>query len=176
MNNRNLEEREEALPAGSTGHLVGCHNESVADLQQDKALILAAYHGHEKNVANLLDAGANLQTKDKALIVAASIGHEKMVEKLLATGAIDDAHVEFAYASIGHEKIVEKLLVAGANVDVQDNDGDTALILAAYVGREKIVEKLLAAGANVDVQNRNGETALSHAADRSHKESFAPKL
>ena len=45
-------------------------------------------------------------------------------------------------------------------LDVQDNKGYTALILAAYNGQGEAVEHLLGAGANACVQDKRGNTAL----------------
>ena len=46
----------------------------------------------------------------------------------------------------GHEPCLSLLLAAGAEVDATDEDGDTALTLAAYEGHEACVTALLAAG------------------------------
>jgi ankyrin repeat protein len=49
-------------------------------------------------------------------------------------------------------------------LDLTDNQGNTALILAAD-GRElKTVRALIAAGARVNIQNKEGQTALMEAA------------
>ena len=58
------------------------------------------------------------------------------------------------------ERLVELLLEREAALDLQDYDGDSALILAAYQGLERIVEMLLDRGAAVDLQNSSGVTAL----------------
>ena len=59
---------------------------------------------------------------------------------------------------MGNYAVVEKLLV---DVNIQNNDGDTALILAAREGHGIVVEKLLGAqGITVDKKNKHGSTAL----------------
>ena len=61
-------------------------------------------------------------------------------------------------------RAVDSLLLCGANVDVQDRDGNTALMLASYAEwrDHRIAERLLKAGANVNATGRNGSTALRY--------------
>ena len=62
------------------------------------------------------------------------------------------------------------LLDRGANPDIQDNDGDTALIIASSRGYRKIVKLLLENGSNVDIINNKGYTALSLASSREYED------
>ena len=72
-------------------------------------------------------------------------------------------------AGAGHEEIVAKLLAARANPNVQDADGNSALMLAVS-GREdgscypRIVTRLLAAGADPNLKDVHGVTVLLTAA------------
>lgn len=60
-----------------------------------------------------------------------------------------------------------KHLIGRVNVNTQNENGDTALILAAEYARVEIVKFLLQApDINVNVQNKHGETALMKAASR----------
>ena len=54
------------------------------------------------------------------------------------------------------------------NLDIQDENGNTALILAALCGHVKCVEVLLQKGASADHQNKYGNTALILAALYGH--------
>ena len=81
------------------------------------------------------------------------------------------------WADLGDELIqagdlaeVERLLEAGADVNSQNNDGRTTLLLASDWGHSKIVELLLSAGADVNLQNDWDWTALMYASDRDHTE------
>ncbi len=57
-----------------------------------------------------------------------------------------------------HSALSTQILVdAGADVDAQDNDGNTAIILSAY---PRITDILIKAKANVNLQNNNGTSAL----------------
>jgi ankyrin repeat protein len=55
----------------------------------------------------------------------------------------------------------------GAQVDIQDNDGWTALMKASSHDHTAIVPLLLTHGALVDIQSNGGETALMHAVESS---------
>ena len=58
---------------------------------------------------------------------------------------------------------VRLLLEHGAEVDIQDNDGGTALILASGNGNINIVKLLLVTGADPNFKNIVGDTALDMA-------------
>ncbi len=66
-------------------------------------------------------------------------------------------------AQTGDAKLVKSLIDAGANVDLQDRDGNTALIWAAYSGYKDIVIMLVEAGANINHKNKKNDTALMFA-------------
>ena len=58
------------------------------------------------------------------------------------------------------------MLSRGARPDIQDNEGMTAMMLAAQIGWREGVERLLIARADPNVTNRRGETALIYAVQR----------
>ena len=58
------------------------------------------------------------------------------------------------------------LLARGARPDLQDNQGNTPLLVAAQIGWAEGAEQLLARGAGVDQANSRGETALILAVQR----------
>ena len=60
----------------------------------------------------------------------------------------------------GHEKVVQTLVSAGTNVNIQDNEGRTALITVCEHDYVAIVDTLIQAGANPNLQISNGSTAL----------------
>jgi len=59
---------------------------------------------------------------------------------------------------------VRALIAAGADLNVQDNNNSTALILAADNDYHQIVRALIAAGADLNVQNNDNDTVLILAA------------
>jgi hypothetical protein len=58
------------------------------------------------------------------------------------------------------------LIGKGARLDIQNNDGETPLNLAAQIGWTEGAELLLARRASVDLANRRGETPLILAVQR----------
>ncbi|CAI8021052.1 Putative ankyrin repeat protein MM_0045 [Geodia barretti] len=69
----------------------------------------------------------------------------------------------------GRTEVVSLLVKAGANTDLQNKDGDSALMMAAREGRTEVVSLLLEAGANTDLQNKDGYSALMIAASSCSK-------
>jgi histone H4 len=63
------------------------------------------------------------------------------------------------------EKVVVEAVVAlveaGCSLDVQDQEGNTALHLAVRYGKSKVAKSLVAAGCSLDVQDKEGKTALA---------------
>lgn len=62
-----------------------------------------------------------------------------------------------------HLPTIQTLLAARANINGQDENGETPLIIAARTGQLEIVKLLTQAGATIDAQDQRGDTALSHA-------------
>ena len=70
--------------------------------------------------------------------------------------------------SPSHFDEFKKTLKKRKGLNVSDEDGNTALMLAAAKGKAKTVLKLLRAGADTQCTNVEGETALSLAATEAH--------
>jgi ankyrin repeat protein len=75
-----------------------------------------------------------------------------------------------ASARTGHSGTVRDMIASGANVNVTDEQGNTALIEAARNGHDDVVRTLLVAGANVKMKNDDGKTALMLAAQGGHED------
>ena len=60
----------------------------------------------------------------------------------------------------GARHIVELLLEHKASLDIQNNDGMTALMYAIYNYDVRVVELLCEAGADINIQNYSGHTAI----------------
>ncbi len=93
-----------------------------------------------------------------SLFIAASMVYPNVNENLL-TGARN-----------GKIETVKAALKARADINVKDNEGNTALILASSFGHIEIVKFLIQAGADVNVRVPVGFTALMLASLKGHTE------
>lgn len=66
----------------------------------------------------------------------------------------------FAAAKTDQQEVIAEFIQHGFPVDIQNQDGYTALMLATYYGHHKVVSQLLAAGANRCLRDKRGHTAL----------------
>ncbi len=62
-------------------------------------------------------------------------------------------------AKYGNQDVVEKLLEKNMQIDHQDTNRNTALMVATEHGQLEILEILLAHGADPDLTNGNNQTA-----------------
>lgn len=90
--------------------------------------------------------------------------------KMDINSKLPDATPLIYAARYGHLAIVNYLIKSGAKLDIEDEDGDTALTLAALNGYKEIVGQLLVAGANIEHKDNIGNTALLLAAVKGNKE------
>ena len=146
-------------------------------------LLLAAKTGKDALIVNLLEKNAKPNVQDcngtTPLIMAAQNGHVDAVNTLLFWGITtidmtDNMGRTALIAAIDKAPesqitIVNALLAAGACIDKKNNNGETALMLAAKHGCVAVVDALLKVPMiNVDEKDSNGETALMRAAEGSH--------
>lgn len=111
-------------------------NANVADEKGYTALILAAYHGHQKAVTYLIDtAHADTCQEDNK-------GNTALM------GAIFK----------GHLTVAKQLMFADCNVDAQNQQGQTALMFASLFDRQELVRELIASGANPQHTDLSGNT------------------
>ena len=66
-------------------------------------------------------------------------------------------------AIFGDEDVIEKILSKSIDVNIQDDVGNTALILACMEGHIKVVELLIKANADKTIVNKYGNDALFYA-------------
>ena len=63
----------------------------------------------------------------------------------------------------GDIEIVKEEIALGENINIQDEDGATALIYASYNGNMEVVRELIKYGANINIKDKYGKTALYYA-------------
>ncbi len=142
------------------------------------ALHMVACFGHEECAVALLGGRASTTVRDAdgntPLIIAAKHCHRslKVVKRLTDSmtsldGQNKTRRTALHYAA--HKAIgAELLLAAGANPNIQDEDGNTPMILAAIEGFDNVVKSLLAYSANPDIRNTFGKAAVHYLAMKNH--------
>lgn len=157
------------LNAGGKAHLEATSNDGWT------ALAHAAFSGKVDVAKVLLAAGANVNHQDKVRytpLMRASrtraIGNRFADKKISEDEAVQ--------AFIDKNDMVLALLEAGANPNLQNKDGETALIqvareynahykkAASYMASNSIFASLLQKGTNPNIQDKTGSTALMYAA------------
>lgn len=159
--------------------------ENIAELQDQRIiersiqLIDACVDRDVETVQKLLDEGDvdinwqghdhwNLQGKTP-LIAAADTGSAEIIELLLnhknyvVDVDLQDSRGNTALIlSSANQKNLELILAKNPNINLQNKNGETALIKACMFTRDnsKVINTLLAAGAEVNLQNNKGESAL----------------
>ncbi|KAK6522464.1 hypothetical protein TWF281_003025 [Arthrobotrys megalospora] len=138
------------------------------------ALQAACQAGQVEIVAFLLKNGADPNLGGGAetcpLISACRRGEAEILEHLINAGATIDrfggpdmSSPLINAAGTLFKDSVEKLLNAGADINLEDNDGDTALIVAANVGDAELVAFLLEKGADITHVSKRNVNALQTA-------------
>ena len=138
----------------------------------------AARIGDSRTTSNLLQAGANVESRDTyqstALIIASTSGHEGVAKLLLDARASTAARNQMGDTPLtkaaikGHYKVVSLLLQRGADKEVRDMYGERPLMMAAYNDHAKVAKLLIKAAADVNARDSDGGTALTVAAFFNH--------
>ncbi|KAI9856806.1 MAG: hypothetical protein M1813_008743 [Trichoglossum hirsutum] len=146
---------------------------------ESQELTKAAWAGNETAMRQLLENGAEMETRDgdgrTALHLAARGGHDAVVRLLVGGGANLAARDGLGWTALheaaasGHETVVRLLAEKGADVRAVERGGRTALHEAAEGGHEVAARLLVENGADVAAKNRLGRTALHEAAKSGHQ-------
>ena len=115
----------------------------------EKVCAMCKVQGADVNNVNIVD-----QKGFTSLMNAIDYDHNQCARILLDAGAD---------VNIADFKFVKMFLKEGAGVNIVDNRGSTALILAAEKYNIEIVAALIEAGAYFNVAGENGVTALMNA-------------
>ena len=133
------------------------------------ALMFAAIRGDVETQRVLVEAGADVNAIGgfdwTALTLAAVKGHVAAVRQLLASGAAPNLTDIYGWTALmravyeEREEVVQALLEQpDIDLDRKNDQGATALHLAAVKGNERLARALLSAGASPLMQDREGRT------------------
>ena len=141
----------------------------------------ASTSGALEVVKMLVRAGAGVNATDDdgstSLFLASRNGHTETVRYLVGLPEVDVNHrvmnnCTALYCAVkeGHTDVVQVLIDAGADIDTDNSDRHSPLLLASRSGALEVVKVFVEAGAGVRVTDFNGRTCLSLAARNGHAE------
>jgi uncharacterized protein len=164
---------------------------NVQDKHGNTALTFTILNIAQSNMAELLiekGADVDLQDKDgitplmKTLIFSSDEAIKKLDDlgynrielnpKLKANAELSASLQELA-KRVGiaeSEKIARILIEKGADLNIQDNSGRTALMLAIALNKKEIAKNLIMEGADINIKDNAGITALKQALDKQQSE------
>lgn len=131
-------------------------------------LVQAVQKHDDYEVARLLQSGVNPNVLNRwgmpVLNHAIYYGYTRIVDLLLSKGANPNGNekaIPLHTAVIANQPaIVQLLLKAHANINKQNKDGQTALMLAVEYNHPEIIALLLQAGADKELENIYQERAI----------------
>ena len=132
-----------------------------------------AVNGHcsKETLQKIIDQGSNVNALNRngetALIRACYNAQTESVKVLLENGAdpnISDASGHSGILAAVHgqctNEILKEIIACKVDLDAQNKDGRTALVLACFYRQQEAVQVLLEAGSNPNITDNNGHGSL----------------
>ena len=156
-------------------------DEGIGDIEDDdvpEGILKAIWVGDIHKTQEILDADPSQMEQvfsrvGNALHCAIFNDRAEIVEMLLNKGANAGEkgalnQTPLHYACQSNITQIFDMIIASKDVDIdaQDDDGDTALIISARRGKLQYVKTLVEKGAKLDLQNNTQSTALHYSAKR----------
>jgi hypothetical protein len=140
----------------------------------DDALVQCVAEDKAEDVSLFLAAGYSPDTKDKKgvplIVISARNKSLNTLKLLLGSGAQVNMVSEdrgstalFDSAMKRNAAMVKALIEAGADTNIQDKDGQSALVVSVGAGDVDLVEMLVKSGANPDLEDSLGSSARKYA-------------
>ena len=134
------------------------------------------YNNYSEIIDILLNENVNLKyetsNKETALMLAPSGLRSKLIRKVKeGRGNVKDAFGDYPviYAASKNDIYLLRTLISEkADIDEQDENGDTALMIASFWGRYPIAKALIDGKAKLNIKNKKGESALRNAVYNKH--------
>ncbi|RSL92613.1 hypothetical protein CDV31_015082 [Fusarium ambrosium] len=142
------------------------------DAKGNRAVMLATLRKSEAMVQALIDNGASCEDRDLTGLTplhhAARLGFNKGLELLINEVGDVDLTDRKGFTAVHHAinsgmanaDTIKLLKAGGADLEVQEHDGLTPLMLAVHLGRPSLTRQLLIQGANAHAKNGKGWTAM----------------
>lgn len=137
----------------------------------------AAEKGRIIILRSLVKHGAKLNTPDNsgatAIGLAILSGKTQAADILLKAGAKYDASallLQAAQRNLTDRDIVRFLVRHNADIETQDADGNTPLLLAVAQNNHRLAQHLIEQGADVNAQGKNGQSVLRTAQQKASDE------
>lgn len=144
---------------------------------------IAAFKGDVSSLRRLISSGANLESsgedKRRPLLLAVAGGQMEAVSILLKAGANVDASDRYGCtalhwaASKAQDKMALLLLSYHPELNLQNEAGESPLIVAAEIGSKTIARALINAGADRDLVDEDGRSAKAWAKINNHADIIA---
>lgn len=162
---------------GESEHMVTLLHTAGATLDinidtRDSILFWATGGGFTAKAKAAIDNGADVNVRNSKgatpLLVAIQRRYDEIALLLIDRGAdvnlADNAHSTtplMAASTHDGKRVLEHLLETEANIEAEDEDGETALLLSAQTGDILTMEILVRSGANIHHANKTGDTCRS---------------
>ncbi|XP_022256931.1 KN motif and ankyrin repeat domain-containing protein 1 isoform X1 [Limulus polyphemus] len=163
------------------------HVVNLTDNNGNTAMHYAVSHGNFDVVSVLLDSKVCDVTKHNkagyncmmlvSLTDVKNDAHHDVIQRLFHLGDINSKATQNGQTALmlavsqKNVKMVEMLLEAGAEINLQDDDGSTALMCAAEHGHKELVKLLLShPDCDLYLTDRDGSTALTICMEAGHRD------